>query len=122
MNKENQENNKKVLPTQAMLFLRGSVGVYLMYLAFDLLKDESMSASRMVIFIFSIIFAVAGAIIVFGIVRTWMRGEFVGGKADVSDDEEYTEYEEDIIGDIPEEKIEELEGSDKEEKEDEMIN
>lgn len=111
----NKENNKKVLPTQAMLFLRGSVGVYLMYLAFDLFKDESMSASRMVIIIFSIIFAVAGAIIVFGAIRTWIRGEFVGGKADVSDDEEYVEYEEDVEGDTVAKKTSELESADKEE-------
>lgn len=115
MDKENQENNKKVLPTQAMLLLRGAVGAYLMYLAFDLFKDESMSVSRMIIIIFSIIFAVAGAIIVFGAVRTWMRGEFVGGKADVSDDEEYVEYEEDVEEDTVAEEIQGLGISDKEE-------
>lgn len=120
--KETQENNKKVLPTQAMLFLRGAVGVYLMYLAYDLFLDESRSASRMVIIIFSIIFMVAGAVIVFGIIRTWIRGEYVGGKADIWEEEEYAEYEEDFVGDIPGEKIEKIEGSDKEEREDGTVN
>jgi len=101
MNKEkkSQEKNKQVLPNQGMLFLRGTVGVYLMYLAYDLLRDESKTAPRMTIIIFSIIFAVAGAVIVFGIVRTWIRGEYIGGKADTSEDEEYIEYEESLTED-----------------------
>lgn len=87
MNNQNKKEKKTYLPTQAMLFLRGSVGVYLIYLAYELFRDESSSAPRMAVMVFSIIFIIAGAIIVFGIIRSWIRGEYVGGKADISEEE-----------------------------------
>lgn len=102
-NKNKKEDaNKIVLPNQAMLFLRGAIGCYLMYLAYELIRDESRVAPRPVIIIFSVIFVIAGIIMVIWIIRSWIRGEYVGGKADISLDEEYVEYEEDYAEDIQE--------------------
>ena len=36
------------------------------------------------------------------IIRSWIRGEYIGGKADTSVDEEYEEYEEDFAGEVQE--------------------
>lgn len=91
-----QDNRKQVLPNQAMLFLRGFIGFYLIYLACGLIRDESKVAPRMVVIVFSIIFVIAGVFMLIWIIRSWIRGEYVGGKADISVDEEYTEYEEDF--------------------------
>ena len=94
INNKEQNNQKQVLPNQAMLFLRGFIGFYLIYLAYGLIRDESKVAPRMVVIIFSIIFVIAGIFMLVWIIRSWIRGEYVGGKADISVDEEYTEYEE----------------------------
>ena len=96
INNKEQNNQKQVLPNQAMLFLRGFIGFYLIYLAYGLIRDESKVAPRMVVIIFSIIFVIAGIFMLVWIIRSWIRGEYVGGKADTTVDEEYTEYEEDF--------------------------
>ena len=96
INNKEQNNQKQVLPNQAMLFLRGFIGFYLIYLAYELIRDESKVAPRMVVVIFSIIFIIAGIFMLVWIIRSWVKGEYVGGKADTSVDEEYTEYEEDF--------------------------
>ena len=96
-NENKKENtNKTVLPNQAMLFLRGAIGCYLMYLAYELIRDESRVAPRPVIIICAVLFAIAGVVLVVWIIRSWIRGEYIGGKADTSVEEEYTEYEEDF--------------------------
>lgn len=92
MNKK-EKSKKPVLPNQAMLLLRGLIGFYLMYLAYELIRDESMVTPRPVIIIFVVIFVIAGALMVCWVIRSWMRGEYIGGKADASA-EEYTETEE----------------------------
>lgn len=99
MGNENKkkDTNKPVLPNQAMLFLRGAIGFYLMYLAYELIRDESRVAPRPVIIICAILFVAAGAVLVVWIIRSWIRGEYIGGKADLSIEEEYVEYEEDFI-------------------------
>ncbi len=94
INNKKQDDKKQVLPNQAMLFLRGFIGGYLIYLAYELIRDESRTAPRMIVIIFSIIFVIAGIFILVWMIRSWIRGEYVGGKADISVDEEYTEYEE----------------------------
>ena len=57
MGNENKkkDTNKPVLPNQAMLFLRGAIGFYLMYLAYELIRDESRVAPRPVIIICAIL-------------------------------------------------------------------
>ena len=103
-----EDTNKTVLPNQAMLFLRGFIGFYLIYLAYELIRDESKVAPRPLIIICSVLFVVAGVFMVVWIIRSWIRGEYIGGKADVSVDEEYVEYEEDFAEDVQEEtKLEE---------------
>ena len=91
INNKKQDNQKQVLPNQAMLFLRGFIGCYLIYLAYELIRDESKAAPRMIVIIFSIIFVIAGIFMLVWIIRSWIRGEYVGGKADNSVDEEYEE-------------------------------
>lgn len=104
MGSENKkkDTNKTVLPNQAMLFLRGLIGFYLIYLAYELIRDESRVAPRPVIIICAILFIIAGAVLVVYIIRSWIRGEYIGGKADTSVDEEYEEYEEDFVGEVQE--------------------
>jgi len=98
MNKgnKNQKAKKQVLPNQAMLFLRGLIGVYLIHQAIELIRDESQTVPRMGIMIFAVIFIIGGAGIVLLVIRSFMKGEYVGGKADISQEEDYTEYEEDL--------------------------
>ena len=97
-----EDTNKTVLPNQAMLFLRGAIGCYLMYLAYELIRDESMVAPRPIIIVCAVLFVIAGAVLVVWIIRSWIRGEYIGGKADTSVDEEYEEYEEDFVGEVQE--------------------
>ncbi|MBS7302855.1 MAG: hypothetical protein KIG50_01790 [Lachnospiraceae bacterium] len=91
---EKNENRKRPLPTQIMLTLRGFIGFYLLYLAVGLIRDESGGAPRMLVMVFAVIFAIAGTFLVAWIIRSFIRGEYVGGKADVSDEMENTETEE----------------------------
>lgn len=103
-NKNKKEDaSKTVLPNQAMLFLRGFIGFYLIYLAYELIRDESRVAPRPVVIICSVIFVIAGIFMVVWIIRSWIRGEYIGGKADISTEEEYREYEEDFIEEVQEE-------------------
>ena len=48
----------------------------------------------MLVMVFAVIFAIAGTFLVAWIIRSFIRGEYVGGKADVSDEMENTETEE----------------------------
>ena len=90
MNKDSDKKEKtgKVLPTQAMLFLRGFIGGYLMYLAYELIRDEGLVSPRPVIVIFAVLFVLAGGCVVAWVIRSFLRGEYIGGKADVSTEEE----------------------------------
>lgn len=87
----NKESNKKTgqLPTQIMLALRGFIGFYLLYLAVELIKDESYIAPRALVITCSILFAAAGVFMLVWIMRSFIKGEYVGGKADIQ--EEITE-------------------------------
>lgn len=86
-----KETNKKTaqLPTQVMLTLRGFIGFYLLYLAVELIQDESYIAPRVLVIVCSIVFAAAGVFMLVWIMRSFIKGEYVGGKADIQ--EEITE-------------------------------
>lgn len=88
MNKETNEKTRQ-FPTQIMLALRGFIGFYLLYLAVELIKDESYIAPRALVIFCSILFVVAGIFMLVWIMRSFIKGEYVGGKADIQ--EEITE-------------------------------
>lgn len=88
MSKETKEKTRQ-LPTQVMLALRGFIGFYLIYLAVELIKDESYIAPRALVIICSILFAVVGVFMLVWIMHSFIKGEYVGGKADI--EEEITE-------------------------------
>ena len=88
MNKEANEKTRQ-FPTQIMLALRGFIGFYLLYLAVELIKDESYIAPRALVIFCSILFVVAGIFMLVWIMRSFIKGEYVGGKADIQ--EEITE-------------------------------
>ncbi len=92
MNKKKNEK-KIILPTQTMLWLRGFIGLYLIYLAYELMRGEYGTAPSTIFILCSILFFAAGLIIVISMIRSWMKGEYVGGKADISEDEDI-EFEE----------------------------
>lgn len=102
MSEQNTKKATKQLPTQMMLMIRGFLGLYLLYLAVDLIKNESMVNPRMIIIICSVLFVISGIILFILSARSFLRGEYVGGKADI---------EEDTSDDTPEE-IEVLEEED----------
>lgn len=91
---EKNEKGQRTLPTQIMLTLRGFIGFYLLYLAVGLIRDESRVAPRMLIIVCAVIFAAAGIFMLVWIMRSFIRGEYVGGKADISDETEDKETEE----------------------------
>ena len=85
-----KETNKKTQhPTQIMLALRGFIGFYLLYLAVELIQDESYIAPRALVITCSVLFALVGVFMLVWIMRSFIRGEYVGGKADIQ--EEITE-------------------------------
>lgn len=88
MSKETNEKTRQ-LPTQVMLALRGFIGFYLIYLAVELIKDESYIAPRALVIICSILFAAVGVFMLVWIMHSFIKGEYVGGKADIQ--EEITE-------------------------------
>ena len=96
MGNKEKDNKGPVLPNQTMMFLRGFIGLYLIYLGFTLFKDESYIASRLAVYIFSILFVIAGGVIVAFVVKAAIKGEYEGGKADPSiyEEDELVEIEE----------------------------
>lgn len=88
MNKE-VSNNTKQYPSQIMLALRGFIGFYLLYLSVELIKDESYIAPRALVIVCSVLFFAAGIFMLVWIMRSFIKGEYAGGKADIS--EEITE-------------------------------
>ena len=92
MNDNKDKKAKKALPTQGMLGIRLIVGGYLVYLAYDILSTESVMVPRVGIILFSILFVIAGSVIVVLTLRSFIKGEYIGGKADDTEDE----YEEEI--------------------------
>ena len=94
MGNKGKDNKGPVLPNQTMMFLRGFIGLYLVYLGFTLFKDESYIASRLAVYVFSVLFIIAGGFIVALVVKAAIKGEYEGGKADPSI------YEEDELDEL----------------------
>ena len=95
----NGKKTKPHLPTQSMLSIRAVVGVYLIYLAYDIANTEAMTVSRIGIILFCILFVIAGIVLVIMTIRSFIRGEYVGGKADFTEEEHEEEDNQLIIDD-----------------------
>lgn len=85
MDKE-KNNNTKQYPSQIMLALRGFIGFYLLYLSVELIKDESYIAPRALVVVCSVLFFAAGIFMLVWIMRSFIKGEYVGGKADIQEE------------------------------------
>ncbi len=92
------QNNKKKLPTQMTLTIRVFIAVYLLYMAVDMIKTEDITNPRMIIMGAAALFAVVGVVLIIWVLRTFIRGEYEGGRADISESEE-----EEISTDNPDE-------------------
>ena len=71
----------KNYPTQVVLTIRMIVGIYVAYLAYQIITSKEEIASLMWIPI--VIFIVAGAALVITSVKHFVCGEYEGGKKDV---------------------------------------
>lgn len=95
----NENKTKRYLPNQSMLTIRIVVGGYLVYLAYDIVSTEALAVPRIGIILFSILFAVAGAVLVITNIRSFIKGEYIGGKADFTEDEYEEESNQPVIDD-----------------------
>lgn len=95
---DNKEK-KKYLPNQSMLAIKAVLGGYLVYLAYDIMSTEILMGPRVGITIFCILFVIAGVFLVITTVRSFIRGEYIGGKADFTEDEYGEEDNQPIIDD-----------------------
>lgn len=95
---DNKEK-KKYLPNQSMLAIKAVLGGYLVYLAYDIMSTEILTGPRVGIILFCILFVIAGIFLVITTVRSFIRGEYIGGKADFTEDEYGEEDNQPIIDD-----------------------
>ncbi len=80
-------NRKTKFPTQAMLTIRVVVGGYVLYLAYTLIRDRATSTMPKWALITSlIIFIVGGIGVIAHSVYLYIKGMYVGGKADVEEE------------------------------------
>ena len=95
----NDKKTKRYLPTQSMLSIRAVVGAYLIYLAYDIANTEAITVPRIGIILFCILFVIAGIVLVITTIRSFIKGEYIGGKADFTEDEYGEENNQPIIDD-----------------------
>ena len=82
-----------------MLAIKAVLGGYLVYLAYDVMSTEILTGPRIGITLFCILFVVAGIVLLFSTIRSFIRGEYVGGKADFTEDEYEEENNQSVIND-----------------------
>ena len=90
------QNNQEKFPSLVELLTRGLVALYLLYMAFQMIKREDMSDPRIIIIICAVLFAIIGIIMLGAIVRRFIKGEYERPNADSSfakDNEAETEHE-----------------------------
>lgn len=87
-NKKEQSNNKRYYPKQSMLVIRGILGGYLVYLAYDIIRAELVLDRRIGIVLCAIFLLLAGTFLFFITAKSLIRGEYTGGKADTANEEE----------------------------------
>lgn len=95
----NKDNKKSYLPNQSMLAIKAVLGGYLVYLAYDVMSTEILTGPRIGITLFCILFVIAGVMLLFSTIRSFIRGEYVGGKADFTEDENEEENNQPVIDD-----------------------
>ena len=95
----NKDNKKSCLPNQSMLAIKAVLGGYLVYLAYDVMSTEILTGPRSGITLFCILFVIAGVMLLFSTIRSFIRGEYVGGKADFTEDEYEEENNQPVIDD-----------------------
>ena len=95
----NKDNKKSYLPNQSMLAIKAVLGGYLVYLAYDFMSTEILTGPRIGITLFCILFVIAGVMLLFSTIRSFIRGEYVGGKADFTEDEYEEENNQPVIDD-----------------------
>lgn len=87
---DRKENKRRRygLPTQMSLVIRIAAGLYLLYLAYSMFNAQAqMQGTERVVFIGALLlFAVIGGVLIFTSLRGLQRGEYVGGAADVRED------------------------------------
>lgn len=96
---DNKDKKKKYLPNQSMLAIKAVLGGYLVYLAYDVMSTEILTGPRLGITLFCILFVIAGIVLVITTVRSFIKGEYIGGKADFTEDEYEKENNQPIIDD-----------------------
>ena len=95
----NKDNKKSYLPNQSRLAIRAVLGGYLVYLAYDVMSTEILTGPRIGITLFCILFVIAGVMLLFSTIRSFIRGEYVGGKADFTEDVYEEENNQPVIDD-----------------------
>lgn len=95
---DNKEK-KKYLPNQSMLAIKAVLGGYLVYLAYDIMSTEILTGPRIGIILFCVLFVIAGIFLVITTIRSFIKGEYIGGKADFTEDEYGEEDNQPIIDD-----------------------
>lgn len=80
----NNQNNQQKLPSLVELLTRGLVALYLLYMAFQMIKREDMSNPRIFIVICAVLFAIIGIIMLVAIMRRFIKGEYESPNADSS--------------------------------------
>lgn len=95
----NKDNKKSYLPNQSMLAIKAVLGGYLVYLAYDVMSTEILTGPRIGITLFCILFVIAGVMLLFSTIRSFIRGDYVGGKADFTEDEYEEENNQPVIDD-----------------------
>lgn len=78
------QNNQEKFPSLVELLTRGLVALYLLYMAFQMIKREDMSDPRIIIIICAVLFAIIGIIMLGAIVRRFIKGEYERPNADSS--------------------------------------
>lgn len=86
------EKKKKVFTTQTSLSIRIIVGAYILYNMYQIYTSDS-EKSVFIIVMMILLSVVSLALIVFS-VKNFIMGEYVGGKADKSQEEEMPEIAE----------------------------
>lgn len=83
------DNNKKQYPTQLVLTIRAIVGGYVLYQSYQILT--SGDEKSLLMYLLTGVLIIGGVLILGTAIKQFVRGEYEGGKADISGDEEMGE-------------------------------
>jgi hypothetical protein len=97
MNEQKEKKQNKYLPNQSMLAIRVVLGGYLVYLAYDIISLEMLTVLRIEVILLAMLFGVAGLILVIITLRSFIKGEYIGGKADITEEEDEQEIMQPVI-------------------------